>query len=348
MALIGGAFLFVQAVEQRQRDGGRPPLGISWLVLFVMLFGLFMVNPNEGRVLQLFGDYEGRCKVPGLRWANPFFTKKRVSLRVRNFETASRLKVNDVDGNPIEMRRWWSGRSSTPPRPSSRSTTTSKFVTVAAEAAMRKLAMSYPYDTHEDHQLSLRGSPDEIAEHLRTEMQERLALAGVEVLEARISNLSYAPEIAQAMLRRQQAGGGDRRPPEDRRRIGGHGGDGPRAAVQEEHRRAGRGAEGGDGQQPAGGAVQRELHPADHQHRHALSVTVLAERKPFLLRLDPAVLEALQRWAGDDLRSLNGQIEYLLRRALQAAGRLPGPEPDKSKAVPKRPPDLLDPGQHLV
>jgi len=179
--------------------------GLVWAFLFVLLFGLFMVNPNEAVVLQLFGAYVGTVKAAGLRWANPLYAKKRVSLRVRNFETASRLKVNDSDGNPIEMSAVVVWKVVDSAQAVFQVDNYEKFVTIAAEAAMRKLAMSYPYDSHEDHQLSLRGSPNEIADHLRREVQERLAVAGVEVLEARISNLSYAPEIAQAMLRRQQA-----------------------------------------------------------------------------------------------------------------------------------------------
>jgi regulator of protease activity HflC (stomatin/prohibitin superfamily) len=203
--LIGAGFVFVLAVGA-QNASAAVPAAIVWLLLFVMLFGLFMVNPNEARVLQLFGDYVGTVKKPGLRWANPFFTKKRVSLRVRNFETASRLKVNDLDGNPIEMSSVVAWKVVDTAQAVFQIDNYEKFVTVAAETAVRKLAMSYPYDSHDDEsQLSLRAHPNEIAEHLRTEMQERLAVAGVEVLEARISNLSYAPEIAQAMLRRQQA-----------------------------------------------------------------------------------------------------------------------------------------------
>jgi len=203
--LLGGTtWLFAIGVSTKTGSLiAAAPLG--WLVLLGSLFGLFMVNPNEGRVLQLFGDYVGTVKVPGLRWANPFYTCKRVSLRVRNFETASRLKVNDVEGNPIEMSAVVAWRVTDTAQASFQVDNYEHYVTVAAEAALRKLAMSYPYDAHEEGHISLRGSPAEVAEHLKEEMQERLALAGVEVLEARISNLSYAPEIAQAMLRRQQA-----------------------------------------------------------------------------------------------------------------------------------------------
>lgn len=172
----------------------------------VLCGGFFVVNPNEGRVLQLFGQYVGTVRTPGLRWANPFYSKRRVSLRVRNFETQSRLKMNDLEGSPIEISAVVVWKVVDTAQATFEVDEYEKFVTVSAESALRKLAMSYPYDAHDDgEQLSLRGNPYEIAEHLRREMQERLDMAGVQVLDARISNLAYAPEIAQAMLRRQQA-----------------------------------------------------------------------------------------------------------------------------------------------
>jgi regulator of protease activity HflC (stomatin/prohibitin superfamily) len=173
---------------------------------FVLCSGFFVVNPNEGRVLQLFGQYSGTVRTPGLRWANPFYSKRRVSLRVRNFETQSRLKVNDLEGSPIEISAVVVWKIVDTAQASFEVDDCDKFVTVSAESALRKLAMSYAYDAHgEGGQLSLRGNPQEIAEHLRHEMQERLEMAGAQVLDARISHLAYAPEIAQAMLRRQQA-----------------------------------------------------------------------------------------------------------------------------------------------
>ncbi len=187
-------------------DNNQVVLGGAAVVLGLLaLGGLFMVNPNEARVLQLFGKYVGTVREPGLRWANPFYSKRRLSLRVRNFETQNRLKVNDMDGNPIEMSAVVVWHVVDTAQATFEVDDYERFARTAAEAAIRKLAMSYPYDAHEEGQLSLRGSPTEIAEHLRSEMQERLALAGIEVIEARISNLSYAPEIAQSMLRRQQA-----------------------------------------------------------------------------------------------------------------------------------------------
>ena len=180
-------------------------LGVLTLLDLLLFAGLFVVNPNEGRVLQLFGDYAGTVKTPGLRWANPLYTKKRISLRVRNFESA-RLKVNDHDGNPIEIAAVVVWRVVDTAEAVFQVDDYQNFVKVQTESAVRNLATSYTYDTHEDHTMSLRANTNEVAEHMKQEIQERLATAGVEVMEARISHLAYAPEIAQAMLQRQQAG----------------------------------------------------------------------------------------------------------------------------------------------
>jgi len=170
-----------------------------------LLAGLFIVNPNEGRVMQLFGSYAGTVKSAGLRWANPFYTKKRISLRVRNFESA-RLKVNDHEGNPIEIAAVVVWRVVDTAEAVFEVDDYQNFVKVQTEAAVRNLATSYQYDAHDETQMSLRGNTTEVAEHMKKEIQDRLSKAGVEVLEARISHLAYAPEIAQAMLQRQQAG----------------------------------------------------------------------------------------------------------------------------------------------
>jgi regulator of protease activity HflC (stomatin/prohibitin superfamily) len=171
----------------------------------VCLCGLFVVNPNEGRVLQLFGDYRGTVRAPGLRWANPFYTKRAVSLRVRNFESA-RLKVNDTDGNPIEIAAVFVWKVVDTAEACFHVDDYQNYVKVQSEAAVRNLATRYPYDAHEDQQVSLRGATAAVAADLKSEIHDRLAKAGVEVIEARISHLAYAPEIAAAMLRRQQAG----------------------------------------------------------------------------------------------------------------------------------------------
>ena len=171
----------------------------------VGLVGFFVVNPNQARVLQLFGKYVGTVRDPGLRWANPFYTKKAISLRVRNFET-ERSKVNDTDGNPIEIAAVVVWKVVDTAEAVFEVDDYENYVHVQSEAAVRDLATRYPYDTHEDHQLSLRGDTAAIAEHLKTEIQSRLDTAGVETIEARITHLAYAPEIASAMLQRQQAG----------------------------------------------------------------------------------------------------------------------------------------------
>ena len=171
----------------------------------VGLAGLFTVAPNEGRVLQLFGAYRGTVREEGLRWANPFYTKKRISLRVRNFESA-KLKVNDTDGNPIEIAAVVVWKVVDSAEAVFEVDDYENYVRVQSESAVRNLATRYPYDAHIEGHLSLRGSTDEVAKGLKTEIHNRLAKAGVEVVEARISHLAYASEIASAMLRRQQAG----------------------------------------------------------------------------------------------------------------------------------------------
>ncbi len=171
----------------------------------VGLVGFFIVNPNQARVLQLFGKYVGTVRDPGLRWANPFYTKKAISLRVRNFET-ERSKVNNTDGNPIEIAAVVVWKVVDTAEAVFEVDDYQNYVHVQSEAAVRDLATRYPYDTHEDHELSLRGDTATIAEHLKTEIQSRLDTAGVETIEARITHLAYAPEIGSQMLQRQQAG----------------------------------------------------------------------------------------------------------------------------------------------
>ena len=175
------------------------------IVAIACIGGFFVVNPNEGRVLQLFGSYVGTVRAAGLRWANPFYTKRRISLRVRNFESA-RLKVNDSDGNPIEIGAIVVWKVVDTAEACFEVDDYENYLKVQTEAAVRNLATRYPYDTHEEQQLSLRGNTLEIAKDLRHEVHERLAKAGLEIIEARISHLAYAPEIAAAMLQRQQAG----------------------------------------------------------------------------------------------------------------------------------------------
>jgi len=173
-------------------------------ILGIALGGLFIVNPNEARVLQLFGAYVGSCKTPGLRFANPFYTKTKVSVRVRNFETG-KLKVNDCTGNPIEVAAVVVWKVVDTAEAMFEVDDYEEFVHVQSEAALRGLAVQYPYDAHETEDMALTTHTAEIAERLQVQVQERLDKAGVEVIEARISHLAYAPEIAHAMLQRQQA-----------------------------------------------------------------------------------------------------------------------------------------------
>ena len=190
---------------QLARDGSLAALfGIlSIIFVFICWFGFFMVQPNQGRVLQLFGKYVGTVKNTGLRWANPFYSKSRVSLKVRNFESG-RLKVNDMNGNPIEIAAVIVWEVVDTAEAIFQVDDYEDFVSIQSEAALRNLATSYPYDNHEA-KVSLRSHPVEISQALRTEVQDRLEKAGVHVIESRISHLAYAQEIASAMLKRQQA-----------------------------------------------------------------------------------------------------------------------------------------------
>ena len=182
------------------------PAAVGIAVVGFACAGLFIVHPNEPKVLQLFGRYVGTVRHAGLKWANPFFMKRRVSVRIRNFETA-KLKVNDHDGSPIEIGAVVVWRVVDTAEAVFEVDDFEHFVQVQSESALRNLATQHTYDTHDDgHATSLRGNTADVAEQLRKEIQERMSKAGVEVMEARISHLAYAPEIAASMLRRQQAG----------------------------------------------------------------------------------------------------------------------------------------------
>jgi SPFH domain / Band 7 family len=166
--------------------------------------GLYVVNPNQSKVLQLFGDYVGTSKRPGLRWANPFYSKRNVSVRTRNFETG-KLKVNDHSGNPIEIAAVVVWKVVDTAEALFNVDDYINFVQVQSESAVRNLATHYPYVADVEGQEALSSHTSEISGKLRTEIQERLEQAGVQVMEARISHLAYSPEIASAMLQRQQA-----------------------------------------------------------------------------------------------------------------------------------------------
>lgn len=168
------------------------------------MVGFFVVQPNEGRVLVLFGKYIGSVRDSGFFWANPFAIKKHISLRIRNFNS-EKIKVNDKHGNPIEIAAVVVWQVVDTSRALFDVEDFEEFVGIQSETAIRGLATSYPYDSQTEEVASLRGNPQLIAEQLQKELQTRLQVAGVEVTESRISHLAYAPEIAQAMLRRQQA-----------------------------------------------------------------------------------------------------------------------------------------------
>ena len=203
--IAASVWLFVASVQRPATPAGIL-LGVAGvLASMFVLMGLKIVNPNEARVLQLFGSYRGTVKTPGLRWVPPLMTTRNVSQRIRNFD-GSRLKVNDLEGNPIEIAAVVVWRVVDTAEALFEVDDYNNYVHVQSEAALRNLASSYPYDTHDDQHTSLRGHTAAVAEHLKREIQDRLAKAGVEVLEARISHLAYAPEIAAAMLQRQQAG----------------------------------------------------------------------------------------------------------------------------------------------
>ena len=201
------AVLIWRLIDAAQRDA--PAELFLWIPLLVVLAvlpaGFFVVYPNEARVLTLFGKYSGSVKLDGFHWANPFFHKKRLSLRIRNFES-QKIKVNDHEGNPIEIASIIVWRVVETAEASFEVENYEHYVKVQTEAAVRNLATQYPYDAYIEGHKSLRGNTNEIADQLKTEVQDRLAKAGVEVLETRISHLAYAPEIAAAMLQRQQAG----------------------------------------------------------------------------------------------------------------------------------------------
>ena len=180
-------------------------MGVGWTVLFVLTAsGFVVVNPNEAKVVQFLGRYIGTVEDAGFQWVLPFSTRTTVTLRVRNFETA-RLKVNDADGNPVEIAAVVVYKVTDAAKAKFSVDDYENYVAIQSEAAVRHLATTHPYDSHDPGRTSLRDGT-EVATELTAELRDRTELAGIEVLEARITHLAYAPEIAQAMLVRQQAG----------------------------------------------------------------------------------------------------------------------------------------------
>jgi len=204
----GVVYGFIGALPPEGQPPESVPVLIAWIVGMMLVClawaGLFIVNPNEAKVLQLFGRYAGTAKDQGLWWANPFYTKRKISLRIRNFETP-KMKVNDLRSNPIEIAAIVVWQVVETAEAMFEVDNYDNYVHVQSESALRSLATHYPYDSHAEGEKALSVHTDEIVDELRREIQARLEKAGVKVLEARISHLAYAPEIAQVMLRRQQA-----------------------------------------------------------------------------------------------------------------------------------------------
>lgn len=200
--LVAALGSFVVAVRSDEPVWVGP--GVLGLLIGILTFaGLFVVHPNEAKVLQLFGRYIGTVRVPGLAWTNPLYSKTKLSTRVRNFETG-KLKVNDNNGNPIEIGAVVVWKVTDTAEASFNVDNFVNFVQVQSEAALRGLATGYPYESFEGG-LALSSHTSEISDELRSQVQKRLAEAGISVIEARISHLAYSPEIAAAMLQRQQA-----------------------------------------------------------------------------------------------------------------------------------------------
>ncbi|MFL4948373.1 SPFH domain-containing protein [Streptomyces sp. MMS24-I31] len=202
VALVaGGATVAVAGAKAALIAAG---LLVGIAALFAM-GGLNMVAPGEARVVQLFGRYRGTIREDGLRWVNPFTSREKISTRVRNHETAV-LKVNDAYGNPIELAAVVVWKVQDTAQASFEVDNYLEFVATQTEAAVRHIAIEYPYDAHEEDGLSLRGNAEEITEKLAAELHARVDAAGVRIIESRFTHLAYAPEIASAMLQRQQAG----------------------------------------------------------------------------------------------------------------------------------------------
>ncbi len=214
LASLGTGYLFYLAVRHAAEFTSRTvPAEAVWAivgtvlveaVLIVLWCGFFTLQPNSAAVLLLFGAYKGTAREAGFHWANPFYIKKKISLRTRNFNT-ERLKVNDQRGNPTDIAAVVVWRVDNTAQASFDVEDYNNYVHIQSEAALRHLASRYPYDSNVDGELSLRGAMDEVSHALAQELQERLGKAGVTVEEARLSHLAYAAEIAGAMLRRQQA-----------------------------------------------------------------------------------------------------------------------------------------------
>ncbi|EMF28675.1 hypothetical protein H114_12591 [Streptomyces gancidicus BKS 13-15] len=208
LGLLGGVAMSISATAV-EGAGAKAGLIVGGIVVaiaaFLAMCGLNMVAPGEARVVQLFGRYRGTIRKDGLRWVTPFTSRTKISTRVRNHETAV-LKVNDAYGNPIELAAVVVWRVEDTAQATFEVDDYVEFVSTQTEAAVRHIAIEYPYDAHDEGDLSLRGNAEEITEKLAVELHARVEAAGVQIIESRFTHLAYAPEIASAMLQRQQAG----------------------------------------------------------------------------------------------------------------------------------------------
>jgi regulator of protease activity HflC (stomatin/prohibitin superfamily) len=204
LGLVAGAIAIMRGMIMSRDPGALWMFIVTVFIAVLTLPGFFIVQPNESRVLVFLGRYAGTVRVSGFWWTNPFTIKRHVSLRIHNFNS-EKIKVNDLQGNPIEIAAVVVWRVVDSARALFDVENYQGFVAVQSETAIRSLASQFPYDAHDDKKASLRSNPKEIADALGQHLQARLDVAGVEIVEARITHLAYAPEIAQAMLRRQQA-----------------------------------------------------------------------------------------------------------------------------------------------
>jgi regulator of protease activity HflC (stomatin/prohibitin superfamily) len=205
LLIVAASIIEYYLFRAGNHNAGQLWIAIPLVVCIAISFGGFViVQPNEARVLIFFGKYAGSVRDAGFFWVNPLTVKKRVSLRINNF-TSEKLKVNDLNGNPIEIAVVVVWRVVDSAKATFDVESYQQFVSIQSETAIRSMASQYPYDAHDDSKPSLRVSRNEVSEDMRQQIQARLDVAGVEVSEARINHLAYAPEIAQVMLRRQQA-----------------------------------------------------------------------------------------------------------------------------------------------
>jgi regulator of protease activity HflC (stomatin/prohibitin superfamily) len=333
--LLGCLYLFFSSIARVQYHPGQFPWGVPIAAVFflaglIALFGYFTLQPNEARVQILFGSYKGTVRKSGFHWANPFYSRSRggqgsstaennakplsnrdllrsvradltpakptkLSLRAHNFNSET-LKVNDKRGNPVEIAAVVVWRVADTAQAVFDVEDYQSYVQVQSESAIRSIASRFAYDHGVEHEATLRGSADEVAQALQDELQVRLAKAGVTVEEARLTHLAYAPEIASVMLRPSAGRSHHRGPPAHRAGLGGHGRKRADPAGAQWGGEARRGAPCRDGQQPAGRALRQWRGHTRHQCRHAVRLIVPpAERKAFLLRVPADLWKDLEK-----------------------------------------------------